>query len=236
MRSLAKLHHPAFLLMKLSQLLSVLLLGLLTTSAPAADEPAKPQPEKPKMEIATIAGGCFWCLEATIERVKGVEKVVSGYTGGKTKNPTYEEVCSGLTGHAEGVQITYDPKIISYEKILHLFFELHDPTTLNAQWPDTGTQYRSAIFYHDDAQKAAAEKAKQAVDASGKHKNPVVTQIAKLDVWYPAEDEHQNYFNDHMPKGTGNYRYLCNVVAPKVEKLKKLGFELKDKDPVAEKK
>jgi peptide-methionine (S)-S-oxide reductase len=197
--------------------------------APAADEPTKPQTAKPKMEIATIAGGCFWCLEATIERIKGVEKVVSGYTGGKTKNPTYEEICTGLSGHAEGVQITFDPNVITYEKILQLFFDLHDPTTLNAQWPDTGTQYRSAIYYHNDVQKATAEKVKSAVNTSGLHKNPVVTEITKLDIWYPAEDYHQDYFNTHMPNATGNYRYLCNVVAPKVEKLKKLGVELKEK-------
>jgi peptide-methionine (S)-S-oxide reductase len=214
--------------MKLSLLLPCLLL-LGTLSATAADDAAKPQPVKPKMEIATIAGGCFWCLEATIERIKGVDKVVSGYTGGKTKNPTYEEVCSGLTGHAEAVQISFDPQIISYEKVLQIFFDLHDPTTLNAQWPDHGTQYRSAIYYHDDAQKATADKVKQAVNASGKHKDPVVTEVTKMDIWYPAEDSHQNYFNDHMPNGTGNYRYLCNVVAPKVEKLKKMGIELKDK-------
>ncbi len=188
------------------------------------------------MEIATLAGGCFWCLEATLERVLGVEKVVSGYTGGKTKDPTYDEVCSGLTGHAEAVQITFNPKVIPYETILQLFFALHDPTTLNAQWPDHGTQYRSAIYYHSEAQKAAAEKAKQGVDDSGKHKAKVVTEITKLGTWYPAEDFHQNYFNDHMPKRSGNFGYLCNVVAPKVEKLKQLGIPLKPNDPVDAKK
>ncbi len=215
--------------MKFSALLLPCLFSLGLTVAPAADEPTKPLTAKPKMEIATIAGGCFWCLEATIERIKGVEKVVSGYTGGKTKNPTYEEICTGLSGHAEGVQITFDPTVITYEKILQLFFDLHDPTTLNAQWPDTGTQYRSAIFYHNDVQKATAEKVKSAVNTSGVHKNPVVTEITKLDIWYPAEAYHQDYFNTHMPNATGNYRYLCNVVAPKVEKLKKLGVELKEK-------
>ena len=219
--------------MKFSLLLPVLsLLGMIVSPLAAADEAAKPQPEKPKMEIATSAGGCFWCLEATIQRIKGVEKVVSGYTGGKTKNPTYEDICTGLSGHAEAIQITYDPQVLSYDKILQVFFELHDPTTLNAQWPDKGTQYRSAIFYHNDTQKASAEKAKKAVDDSKKHKNPVVTEITKLDIWYPAEDYHQNYFNEHMPKASGNYGYLCNVVAPKVEKLKKLGIELKPNDPV----
>jgi peptide-methionine (S)-S-oxide reductase len=220
--------------MKFALLLPVfVLLGILTS--PAVEAPSKPQSEKPKMEIATIAGGCFWCLETTLGRVVGVEKVISGYTGGKTKDPTYEEVCSGLTGHAEAVQITFDPSIISYEKILDVFFALHDPTTLNAQGGDHGTQYRSAIYYHDDAQKAAAEKSKKALDASGHYSKPAVTEITKLGVWYPAEAYHQNYFNEHMPKGTGNLGYLCNVVAPKVEKLKKLGIALKPNDPVKKK-
>lgn len=197
--------------------------------ATAAEETKQVKPEKPKMETATLGGGCFWCIEATLERVKGVDTVVSGYMGGKIKNPTYEQICTGLTGHAEVVQIAFDPKVVTFEALLKLFFELHDPTTLNAQWPDTGTQYRSAVFFHDDAQKATAEKVIKEINESKKHKNPVVTEVTKLDVFYPAEDYHQNYFNEHMEAGTGNYRYLCNVVAPKVEKLKKLGVELKDK-------
>ena len=197
--------------------------------ATAAEETKQVKPEKPKMETATLGGGCFWCIEATLERVKGVDTVVSGYTGGKIKNPTYEQICTGLTGHAEVVQISFDPKVVTFESLLKLFFELHDPTTLNAQWPDTGTQYRSAVYFHDDAQKATAEKVIQEINESKKHKNPVVTEVTKLDVFYPAEDYHQNYFDEHMEAGTGNFRYLCNVVAPKVEKLKKLGVELKDK-------
>ena len=197
--------------------------------ATAAEETKQVKPEKPKMETATLGGGCFWCIEATLERVKGVDTVVSGYTGGKIKNPTYEQICTGLTGHAEVVQISFDPKVVTFESLLKLFFELHDPTTLNAQWPDTGTQYRSAVFFHDDAQKATAEKVIKEINESKKHKNPVVTEVTKLDVFYPAEDYHQNYFDEHMEAGTGNFRYLCNVVAPKVEKLKKLGVELKDK-------
>lgn len=180
------------------------------------------------METATLAGGCFWCIEATLERLKGVEKAVSGYTGGKTKNPDYEAICTGLTGHAEAVQITFDPQVITFEALLKVFFQLHDPTTLNAQWPDTGTQYRSAIFYSDDTQKATAEKVLKEEDASGHFKKPIVTEITKLGEWYPAEAYHQDYFNTHMDKGTGNYGYVCKVVAPKVEKLKKLGVALKE--------
>lgn len=218
--------------MKLLSLLPLwtAVVSLFTSSATqAADETKQAKPESPKMETATLGGGCFWCIEATLERVKGVEKVVSGYTGGKIKNPTYEQICTGLTGHAEVVQITFDPKVVTFESLLKLFFELHDPTTLNAQWPDTGTQYRSAVFFHDDAQKTTAEKVIKETNESKKHKNPVVTEVTKLDVFYPAEDYHQNYFDEHMEAGTGNYRYLCNVVAPKVEKLKKLGVELKEK-------
>jgi peptide-methionine (S)-S-oxide reductase len=215
--------------MKRAHFLTMLttLVGLTVTVN--ADPEAKPTSEKPTMETATLGAGCFWCIEAALDRVKGVEKAVSGYTGGKSKNPTYEEICTGLSGHAEVVQVTYDPKVISFETLLNLFFELHDPTTLNAQWPDTGTQYRSGVWYHNDAQKAAAEKAIKAVNESGKHKKPVVTEVTKLDVFYPAEAYHQDYFDTHMPKETGNYRYLCNVVAPKVDKLKKLGVELKEK-------
>lgn len=201
-----------------------LLAALLTNPASAAETPKS---EKPAMETITIAGGCFWCLDATFLRVKGVEKVLSGYTGGQTKNPTYEQICTGETGHAEAVQVTFDPKVITMDSLLNLFFQLHDPTTLNAQGPDQGTQYRSAIFYTSDAQKAAAEKAKKAVDASGLYSKPAVTEITALGIWYPAEDYHQGYFDEHMPKGSGNYGYLCRIVLPKVEKLKKLGVELK---------
>lgn len=197
------------------------------SSAPPTDSNKPTVTKEKKMETATIAGGCFWCLEATFERVKGVENVVSGYTAGKTKNPTYEQVCSGLTGHTEAVQITFNPAEVTFESLLRLFFELHDPTTLNAQFPDTGTQYRSGIYCHDDKQKETAEKLKKELDSSGKFKKPIVTEIQKLDVFYPAEDSHQDYFESHYEKGTGNWGYLCRIVAPKVEKLKKLGVELK---------
>lgn len=205
----------------------VLFSALVCSLVSAAEETKSTQPEKPKMEIATLGGGCFWCLEAPFQRIKGVENVISGYTGGKIKNPTYEDICTGLSGHAEVVQVTFDPKVLSFESLLTVFFGLHDPTTLNAQWPDSGTQYRSGVFYHDDAQKATAEKVIAAINKSGKLAKPVVTEVTKLGVFYKAEDYHQNYFNTHMDKGTGNHRYLCNVVAPKLEKLKKLGIELK---------
>ncbi len=209
--------------------------GIFTSLAADKDAAAPAKKEKSeststkekKMEVATLAGGCFWCLDATFLRVKGVEKVVSGYTGGQTENPTYRQVCTGLTGHAEAVQITFDPAVISYEKLLKLFFELHDPTTLNRQGLDEGTQYRSAVYYHDDSQKAAAERVKKELGEAGKYKHPIVTEISKLGKWYPAEDYHQGYFDENYPKGEGNYGYLCRVVLPKVEKLHKLGVELK---------
>jgi peptide-methionine (S)-S-oxide reductase len=206
---------------------------------PAKEADAKPQKEsaeaantKPttkKMETATIAGGCFWCIEAALERVKGIEKAEAGYTNGKTKNPTYEEICTGLTGHTEGLKVTYDPEVISYEKLLRLFFELIDPTQVNAQGPDRGTQYRTGIYYETEAQKAIADKVKAELDQSGKYSKKIATEIEKAGVWYPAEEYHQDYFDKHYEKGTGNHGYLCNVAAPKVDKLKKLGVELKEK-------
>ena len=216
--------------MKFPAVLPLLAAFLINPALRAAETP---KPEKPAMETITLAGGCFWCLDATFLRVKGVEKVVSGYTGGTTKNPTYEQICTGLTGHAEAVQISFDPKVITLDSLLNLFFQLHDPTTLNAQKPDTGTQYRSAIYYTSEDQKAAAAKAKKAIDDSGHYAKPAVTEITALGTWYPAEKYHQGYFDEHMPKGTGNYGYLCRIVLPKVEKLKKLGVELKPaaKDP-----
>lgn len=153
-------------------------------------------------------------MEAVFQRLEGVEKVVSGYAGGKVKDPTYREVCYGRTGHAEVVQITYNPDIISYQELLEIFFATHNPTTLNQQGNDVGTQYRSVIYYHNDTQKQIAEDVKQAVDASGEWKDPVVTEISPLPEFYVAEDYHQNYFNDN-----GQAPYCQFVVKPKVEKL-----------------
>lgn len=167
-----------------------------------------------KLQLATIGGGCFWCTEAFFVRLKGVSKVVSGYTGGKYKNPTYKEICYGRTGHAEVIQVTFDPEIISYEQLLHVFFDTHDPTTLNRQGNDTGTQYRSAIFYHSDEQRKVAEKVKAEVDQSAVWDNPVVTEITALDVFYEAEEYHQNYFelNPQQP-------YCAFLINPKIQKF-----------------
>src|SRR3989338_8202765 len=147
---------------------------------------------KNKSEIATFAGGCFWCTEAIFKRLKGVEAVTSGYSGGKIENPTYDQACSGTTGHAEAIQIEFDPKIISFEKLLEVFFKLHDPTTLNRQGADTGTQYKSAIFYNSGKQKEIAQKVKG--EMSKLYKDKIVTEIIPYKEFYPAENYHQNYY------------------------------------------
>jgi peptide-methionine (S)-S-oxide reductase len=168
------------------------------------------------LETATLAGGCFWCIETIFNDLKGVEKVVSGYSGGTTKNPTYEQVCSGNTGHAEVVQITFDPSVISYEQLLEIFFHIHDPTTLNKQGADVGTQYRSAIFYNNDEQKKTAESVKEKIEKSGLWNDPIVTEITKFDKFYSAEDYHQDYYNNNKEKS-----YCSFVIAPKVRKFYK---------------
>ncbi|HEY3251106.1 MAG TPA: peptide-methionine (S)-S-oxide reductase MsrA [Ignavibacteria bacterium] len=177
-----------------------------------------------KLEKATLGAGCFWCVEAIFQDLKGVEKVESGYSGGTTKNPTYEQVCSGMTGHAEVAQITFDPSVISYEQLLTVFFHVHDPTTLNRQGADAGTQYRSAIFYHNEGQKKTAEKVKEDISKSGLWDDPIVTEITPFDEFYKAEDYHQNYFNENPEKS-----YCSYVIAPKVKKFyKEFGYLLKD--------
>ncbi|MEQ6120153.1 peptide-methionine (S)-S-oxide reductase MsrA [Reichenbachiella sp. MALMAid0571] len=168
------------------------------------------------MEKATFGNGCFWCTEAIFQNLRGVERVESGYTGGKVEKPTYKEVCSGLTGHAEVIQITFDPEVISFEELLEVFWNTHDPTTLNRQGNDVGTQYRSAIFYHNDEQKELAEKYKEQLDQSGAWSNPIVTEVSPMEAFYPAEDYHQNYFNLN-----GNQPYCSFVIRPKVEKFLK---------------
>ena len=145
------------------------------------------------LETATFANGCFWCTEALFERVQGVKKVVSGYSGGKVENPTYKQVCTGQTGHAEAVQITFDPAQVSYADLLQIFWKTHDPTTLNQQGPDVGTQYRSAVFYHNEAQKKTAEEYKQQLEESKTFKRPIVTEITEYTSFYPAENYHQDY-------------------------------------------
>ena len=168
------------------------------------------------MQKATFGGGCFWCTEAFFLDLKGVTRVESGYSGGKVKNPGYKEVCSGLTGHAEVIQVTYDPKIISYEDLLEVFWNTHDPTTLNRQGADEGTQYRSAVFYDDEAQRKTAEDYKQQLEDSKAYKKPIVTEISPLINFFSAEAYHQNYFALNQNQG-----YCQYVIRPKVEKFKK---------------
>jgi len=170
----------------------------------------------PHTETATLAGGCFWCLEAIYEQLKGVHKVVSGYAGGQVPNPSYQDVCTGATGHAEVVQITYDPQAITFKELLEVFFTIHDPTTLNRQGADVGTQYRSAIFVHDAAQKQTAEEVMAAMAQAGVWPNPIVTQVTALDTFYPAEDYHQGYFRKKPLPGL----LAGTVVAPKVAKFR----------------
>jgi peptide-methionine (S)-S-oxide reductase len=167
-------------------------------------------------ERATFGAGCFWCVEAVFRELQGVEQVVSGYTGGTLPNPTYEQVCTGRTGHAEALQITFDPAVVSYEELLEVFWKTHDPTTPNRQGNDVGTQYRSAIFYHSEAQRQAAERSKATLEASGYYKSPIVTEIAAAGEFYPAEAYHQDYYLNNPAQP-----YCRVVIAPKVDKFRK---------------
>jgi peptide-methionine (S)-S-oxide reductase len=169
-----------------------------------------------KLEVATLAGGCFWCIEAVFKELRGVTKVESGYSGGTKPNPTYRQVCDGTTGHAEVVQITFNPAEISFKDLLNVFFGVHDPTTLNRQGADTGTQYRSAIFYHSHEQEETAKKLIEELDQSKTWDNPIVTQIQPFNKFYKAEDYHQDYFANNP-----NQPYCSVVVAPKVAKFRK---------------
>ena len=172
--------------------------------------------ENERREMATLAGGCFWCLEAVFNDLRGVDKVVSGYTGGSLPNPTYHQVCEGTTGHAEAVQITYDPQAVSFKELLEVFFTIHDPTTLNRQGADVGTQYRSAIFYHSPEQKAVAEEVIAEMNAAQIWDDPIVTEVAPLTEYYSAEDYHQRYYEQNS-----NQPYCQAVIAPKVAKFRK---------------
>ena len=174
----------------------------------------------PQREVATLAGGCFWCLEAAFQDLKGVEDVQSGYAGGRVANPSYEDVCTGTTGHAEVVQITFDPQVVTFEDLLHVFFTIHDPTTLNRQGADVGTQYRSAIFYHSPEQKTAAERVIAELQAQKLWDEPVVTELKPLTAFYPAEEYHRDYFRRNPNQG-----YCRAVIAPKVAKVRKLYFD-----------
>jgi len=171
-------------------------------------------------EVATLAGGCFWCLEAAFQDLKGVENVQSGYAGGRVPNPSYEDVCTGTTGHAEVVQITFDPQVVSFEDLLHVYFTIHDPTTLNRQGADVGTQYRSAIFYHSPEQKATAERVIAELQAQKLWDEPVVTELKPLTAFYPAEEYHRDYFRRNPNQG-----YCQAVIAPKVAKVRKIYFD-----------
>ncbi len=177
----------------------------------------KPMNDNKKELIkATLAAGCFWCVEAVFQNLKGVEKVVSGYSGGHVKNPSYKEVCNGTTGHAEAIQLKYDPAVISFEQILEVFWKTHDPTTLNRQGPDIGTQYRSVIFYHNDEQKRVAEDSKNLMSRSGYFNRPIVTAIESYKNFYEAEDNHQNFYQNNL-----NQPYCRFRIDPKMDKLQK---------------
>jgi peptide-methionine (S)-S-oxide reductase len=204
------------------------LVGLGLVQAACAQDRNKAQPQSAKektqvdststnngIETATFGGGCFWCVEAVFENVRGVKDVVSGYEGGRTKNPNYKQVCTGRTGHAEVCQIKFDPSEVSFEELLEIFWKTHDPTTLNRQGNDIGTQYRSVIFYHSEQQKELAEMYKKKLDASGAFNSSIVTEIKPTDVFYVAEDYHQDYFRNNPNQG-----YCAAVVRPKVEKFK----------------
>jgi len=177
-------------------------------------------------EIATFGAGCFWCVEAVFESLKGVDQVVSGYSGGQVKNPSYREVCNGTTGHAEVCQISFDPDIITFDELLEVFWSTHDPTTLNRQGNDVGTQYRSAIFFHNENQKEKAIYFKKKLNDSGVYNNPIVTEISEFDTFYEADDYHQEYFSLNP-----NQPYCTLVIQPKMEKFKKVfGDKLKESE------
>lgn len=180
-----------------------------------------------KYDTATLGAGCFWCVEAVFQDLKGVQSVKSGYMGGKISKPTYKEVCSGLTGHAEVAQIVYNPSILSFDELLEVFWQTHDPTTLNQQGADKGTQYRSAVFYHSEEQKKLAEEYKTKLNDAKVFNNPIVTEISPLSEFFIAEDYHQNYYNENGEQG-----YCRMVIRPKVEKFKKV-FKDKLKEGVS---
>jgi len=178
------------------------------------------------LETATLAAGCFWCIEAVFSRLRGVEKVISGYSGGKVADPSYEEVCSGTSGHAEAVQITFDPEVIAFADLLEVFWRVHDPTTLNSQGADVGTQYRSAIFYHDKTQQQVAETSKREAEEAGLWPDPIVTEIVPFAGFYAAEAYHQDYYRQNPVQP-----YCRVVIGPKLKKLEKSCPELLKEEP-----
>ena len=194
--------------------LSLFVLSLSTASAAEPTTGDSKVTESKKEAVATLAGGCFWCTEAVFERMQGVNDVVSGYIGGHVANPTYEQVCSKTTGHAEAVEIYYDPDQVTYDELLEVFFKTHDPTTLNRQGADAGPQYRSSVFYHDETQKKAAEKYIEKLNKSGEYNSPIVTKLEVASKFYPAEEYHQDYFRRNPNAG-----YCQAVVKNKVRKF-----------------
>ena len=212
----------------MKKLLAILILAALAPFSQAAEKvntESAPAPASAHLERVTFGGGCFWCLEAVFQRLKGVKSVASGYAGGTVENPTYKQVCTGETGHAEVVQLEFDPKVLSFEKLMEVFYAAHDPTTLNRQGADAGTQYRSVVLYENDAQKAAAEKAKAA--AQKDFKDPIVTEIVALKKFYKGEAYHQNYFNENE----GQNPYCTVVIRPKLQKLLHAGLIEEPKQP-----
>ena len=202
----------------------LLTLGALAMMSIASATPSAAGAE-PGLARATFAGGCFWCTEAVYAELKGVKSVTSGYIGGRVPNPTYKDVCTGLTGHAEAIEIEYDPRVVSFEKLLEVFFATHDPTTLNRQGADVGTQYRSGVFYHDDEQKRIAEQVIAKLEAAKVFPAKIVTEVTKASTFYPAEGYHQDYFAKNPAD-----RYCNAVAAPKVEKVRKVFKELVKED------
>ncbi|MHB1048751.1 MAG: peptide-methionine (S)-S-oxide reductase MsrA [Bacteroidota bacterium] len=197
--------------------ISILVVSVLMVSGSVAvGQSNKTKGKTMQHEVATLGAGCFWCVEAIYQQLDGVIKVESGYSGGQTAHPTYEEVCTGRTGHAEVIQVTFDPQKISFKELLEVFFRTHDPTTLNRQGADVGTQYRSAIFFHSDEQRKTAEAVKKETDAAKIWDDPIVTEIARFDAFYKAEEYHQNYYNQNA-----NQAYCRMVINPKLSKFKK---------------
>ena len=197
--------------------ISILVVSVLMVSGSVAvGQSSKTKGKTMQHEVATLGAGCFWCVEAIYQQLEGVVKVESGYSGGQVAHPTYEEVCTGRTGHAEVIQVTFDPQKISFKELLEVFFRTHDPTTLNRQGADVGTQYRSAIFYHSEEQRKTAEAVKQETDAAKIWDDPIVTEIARFDAFYKAEEYHQNYYNQNA-----NQPYCRMVINPKLSKFKK---------------
>lgn len=209
--------------MKMKPVLGIVIAGVVATALLTregymeTEEPKAPKSIPEHTETATFAAGCFWCTEAVFERLDGVVSATSGYIGGQTDNPTYKQICTGQTGHAEATQVVFDPAVITFDTLLDMFWQMHDPTTLNRQGADAGTQYRSGVFYHSDEQRLAAEASKKALGESGTWKNPVVTEITSATTFYPAELEHQDFYQSNK-----NYGYCRMVITPK---MKKLGLE-----------